>query len=462
MTSNAEATLRAVWTALGGDPHLVRAVEHGAWPAGALPCPLPVAALARTSVAACSLAAAELAAARTGGGVPAVRVEGGAVATAFTSERWLRIDGRKGAAFAPLSGFWRTRDGWVRTHGNYPHHRTRLLDAFGLPQDAGPGQLAGALAVLTAGEVAERARAAGALAVAVRAPGQVPLPAALVERDRPGGADAPVRGFAPLPAGDLLPAHGVRVLDLTRTIAGPVATRTLALLGADVLRIDSPRLPESADAHADTGFGKRSALLDLADPGGRATLDGLLDTADVVVAGYRPGALDRFGLTVPQLAARRPGLVVAQLSAWGFEGPLAGQRGFDSLVQAGCGIAAATADGDGTPGVLPAQALDHATGYLLAAAVLRSLTGQSAHGGTRAVRLSLAATARWLQEGIPAGPEPQGGPPHDPQRWLLERDTPVGRLVHARTPVSFAGGPADWSRPPTPWGSDLPVWESRG
>ncbi|MYR64088.1 hypothetical protein GTY54_50435, partial [Streptomyces sp. SID625] len=200
----------------------------------------------------------------------------------------------------------------------------------------------------------------------------------LVERGRLGAARA--RVLPSLTGTPLLPAAGVRVLDLTRVIAGPVATRTLALLGADVLRVDPPHLPELADQHADTGFGKRSAALDPATD--RAAFEELLAGADVVVTGYRPGALDRFGLSPEALAERRPALVVAELSAWGAYGPWARRRGFDSLVQVATGIAAVEG-GDGRPGALPAQALDHGTGYLLAAAVLRALTEQSHDGGGR-------------------------------------------------------------------------------
>lgn len=136
----------------------------------------------------------------------------------------------------------------------------------------------------------------------------------------------------------------MRVLDLTRVIAGPVATRTLALLGADVLRVDCPRLPESADAHADTGMGKCSTLLDLSAAGDRRTFADLLGSADVVILGYRPGALEALGLDT--LLARRPGLVVAQLCAWGWSGPWAVRRGFDSLAQLH-GIRPAPVEGDG-------------------------------------------------------------------------------------------------------------------
>ncbi len=442
------------WRALDGSDALLERVSfHG--PDAVLPSRLPVRRLARATVAACSLAAAELAALRSGGPVPEVRIDQGAVATAFVSERHLRIDGRAPVSFAPLSGFWQTADGWLRTHANYPHHRDRLLTALGLPADAGPERLAAVLRERPAAVVQERAYGAGALAVAVAPARDHVLP--LVERRTVDGA-AP----RPLdPAG--LPAAGIRVLDLTRVIAGPVATRTLALLGADVLRIDSPHLPEAEDAHVDTGFGKRSTRLDLAEPTDRAVFEELLATADVVVTAYRPGALDAHGLAPDALIARRPGLVVAQLNAWGWSGPWAGRRGFDSLVQAGCGIAAIEAAADGRPGVLPAQALDHGTGYLIAAGVLRALTEQRTHRpGARHLRYSLAGTASWLLHGIAPTADPHVLPndePYDPARWLTETDAPDhGRLRYARSPIGYAGAPADWSRPPGRWGTDAPGW----
>ncbi|MEU9040392.1 MULTISPECIES: CoA transferase [unclassified Kitasatospora] len=450
------------WTALGGPADLPARVRfHG--PDDVLPSGLPVRRLARATVAVCSLAAAEFAALRSGGPVPAVRVDQGAVATAFVSERHLTIDGRTPVSFAPHSGFWRTADGWVRTHANYPHHRTRLLAALGLAVDAGPEQLAEVLGKLPAEQVQERAYAAGGLAVAVAPVSSAVHP--LVEYREVGAAATAGAGGAPARAlGDApvdRPAAGVRVLDLTRVIAGPVATRTLALLGADVLRIDSPRLPEAEDAHADTGFGKRSARLDLAEPTDRAVFEELLATADVVVTGYRPGALDAHGLAPDALFARRPDLIVAQLCAWGWTGPWAGRRGFDSLVQAGVGIAAHEAAPDGHPGVLPAQALDHGTGYLVAAAVLRALTEQrTRRPGGRHLRFSLAGTAAWLLHGIEREAAVPGGTaePYDPSRWLAETDSAYGRLRHALPPIGYEGAPADWSRPPGRWGTDAPAW----
>ncbi|MEU2064921.1 CoA transferase [Streptomyces sp. NPDC013455] len=494
--------IKDAWEALGGEPGLVPAVSAVVRP-DVLPARLPVRELARACVGACALAAAELGARRAGRAeVPAVTVDDGAVAAAFHSERLLRVDGRTPVAFAPLSRFWRTADGWVRTHANYPHHRTRLLGALGLPADASVEDVAGRLAERSVLETEEAVCGAGGLAVALRtqakwrehpqsaevaarplvervrldtaparvlppphtAPARVPsLPHTAPARVPSLPHTAPARVAAPPgpAAAPLLPAAGLRVLDLTRVLAGPVATRTLALLGADVLRLDAPWLPELPDQHADTGFGKRSATLDLTT--GRDTFEELLRTADVVVTGYRPGALDRFGLSPRALAERHPGLVVAQVSAWGAYGPWGGRRGFDSLVQVATGIAVTEGSAE-RPGALPAQALDHGTGYLLAAAVLRAVTEQSYDGGSRLVRLALARTAHWLTDGIrPAAAEGvpdvgRSGPDADPDAWLTETDGPLGRLRHARPAVSFTGGPTGWARPAVPWGSDPAEW----
>ncbi|MEU5523912.1 CoA transferase [Streptomyces sp. NPDC047860] len=454
------SVMTSVWSALGGDPALLRRVSAVERP-GVLRARLPVREAARACVGACALAAAELGARRAGGEVPAVRVDDGAVAAAFTGERHLRVDGRAPETFAPLSRFWRTADGWVRTHANYPHHGARLLTALGVAED--PAAAAAALAERSAREVEETVFTAGGLAVAVRTPeewvahgqGAALRARPLVERARLDRS--PARAFTPLGRDPLLPAAGLRVLDLTRVIAGPVATRTLALLGADVLRLDSPGLPELPDQHADTGFGKRSALLDLGADGD--TFEELLAAADVVVTGYRPGALDRFGLTARELAGRRPGVVVAELSAWGGDGPWGGRRGFDSLVQAATGIAAAEGT-RGQPGALPAQALDHGTGYLLAAGVLRALTEQTEEGGSRLVRVALARTAGWLLEAADRAGAVDGPDAGEvaPEAWLTETDGPLGRLRHARPAVTFDGGPRDWARPPGSWGADPARW----
>ena len=436
--------------------------------ANTLPSSLPTTELATGAVAAASLSAALLAATRAGHSdpappdIPAVSIDAGRVAASFTNDRLQRLDGKGSAGWAELSGFWATRDGWVRTHANFPHHRSRLLDALDLPEGADRDALARRCESLSALEIEDRVVANRGIAAAVRTPdawAQHPQATAIATLPLVGirtiGA-APRRNLPPAPDGLLRPAAGLRVLDLTRVIAGPVATRTLALLGADVLRIDPPAIPEIAWQHLDTGAGKRSALLDLASAPDRATFERLLADADVVVTGYRPGALDAFELTPEQLAARRPGLVVASLSAWGTVGPWRQRRGFDSIVQAASGIALReSADGD-RPGALPAQALDHATGYLIAAAVLHAIARQTSDGASRHVQAHLARTAQWLLS-MPSGPDlPVSNRSLDDV--LVERPTPSGVLRYAPPAVAYSGGPDDYASVGGLWGADQPAW----
>lgn len=429
--------------------------------ADVLPSPLPASELAVGAVASAATAAAALAGAR-GAGRPAARVDGRRVSAAFRSDRLLRIDGAPVDGFAPLSGFWRAADGWVRTHANYPHHRERLLVVLGLADSAGPGDLAAALRARAARDLEETVTAAGGICVAVRDhatwlahPQAVAVAGLPLVRWSPLGAADPPRPAA-VPTGPLLPAAGLRVLDLTRVLAGPVATRTLALLGADVLRVDPPRLPEISWQHLDTGMGKRSTLLDLDDAEDRRRFDALLDEADVVVTGYRPGGLRRHGLAPDQLAERRPALVIGTLSAWGGVGPWGSRRGFDSIVQAATGAAVAESRDGETPGALPAQALDHATGYLLAAGLLLALARRYDGGGGCHVEVSLARTAQWLFDHT--GPAGGTDPLPDVDDLLVERPSASGRLRVPVPAVQIEGGPDDWPEIGRPWGGDPPQW----
>ncbi len=434
----------------------------------ALPSNLPTTELATGAVAAASLAGALLAAARAGRAdpmprdIPAVRIEAGRVGASFTNDRLQRLDGQGAGAFAPLSGFWAAQDGWVRTHANYAHHRERLLAALDLPDECDRAALVERCRSLPAREIEDRVVAERGIATAVRTLAQWrqhPQAAAIATLPLLGirtiGA-APPRQLSPAPDEPLLPAAGLRVLDLTRVIAGPVATRTLALLGAQVLRIDPPAIPEIVWQHLDTGAGKRSALLDLKSAVGRSVFDLLLADADVVVTGYRPGALDAFGLTPDELAARRPGIVVASLSAWGDVGPWCERRGFDSIVQAVAGVAMAESGDGERPGALPAQALDHATGYLIAAGVLHAVAQQMRDGASRSVQAHLARTAHWLTSMPDTTPLAQAT--SSPADFLVERQAPSGQLRYASPAVRCSGSPADYATVGGIWAADQPTW----
>ncbi|HEX5268553.1 MAG TPA: CoA transferase, partial [Acidimicrobiales bacterium] len=320
------------WAALVGDtgppqPALDPASITGT--PGSLPSAFRAEDTALACVAVALGAAAELHRALDGT-LPVVRLDRHHVAAAVRSERYFRVGGQgAGMGFAPLSRFWPTADGWVRTHANYPWHKASLLGALAADDD--PESVATAMRSLRSEEVEHRVFSTGGVAAAVRSlpewsrhpQGRAVATEALIGQQVIGSRTARHR-----PRGDR-PAAGVRVLDLTRVIAGPVCTRFLGALGAEVLRIDPPRRPDMAPAvPADTLLGKRSSLLDLAESDQRQRLDGLLDEADVVVCGYRPGALERFGLGAADLAGRSHGLVVVYLDAWGHTGPWAGRRGF--------------------------------------------------------------------------------------------------------------------------------------
>ena len=243
----------------------------------------------------------------------------------------------------------------------------------------------------------------------------------------------------------------MRVLDLTRVIAGPVATRFLAALGADVLRVDPPHLPELEAGLLDTCPGKRLTALDLRRPSALATLHALLAEADVLVHGYRPGALDAFALGAAPLAERHPHLVAVSLSAWGAAGPWARRRGFDSLVQAACGIAVAEGTADG-PGSLPVQALDHATGYLMAAAALRAVAARERGEGAAQVRFALAATAAELMRHPAEGDAGRAG---DCEPWRIGLGHPDGALSLIAPPGTIDGRPLRWTHAAL---ADAPRW----
>ncbi|MGY2127878.1 CoA transferase [Blastococcus sp. SYSU DS0617] len=393
--------------------------------------------------------AAQLAAARvlTGDRAP-VRLDAAHAGLAVRSERYARLGGRPvGMGFAPLSRFWRTADGWLRLHGNYPHHRAAAAAVLGSDDvDA----VAAAASGWAAEELESAVVAAGGAAAAVRTPEEwagspqgraaAGLPLLSLRRVAEG---APRRRAL----------RGLRVLDLTRVIAGPVATRVLASHGADVLRVDGPRHPDLRDGLVDTGAGKRHVVLDLADARERARVEELLAVADVVVQGYRPGALEAFGMDPAALAERHPHLVVVRLSAWGLRGPWADRRGFDSLVQAATGIAMLYGTPE-EPGALPAQALDHATGYLAAATVLAALVRQRDEGGGWYGELSLAQTAHEL---LAAPRDPSApAPAPDPGPYLHRLDSADGPVEVVAPP-----GSPPWTTAAVLPPAAAPVWHPR-
>jgi crotonobetainyl-CoA:carnitine CoA-transferase CaiB-like acyl-CoA transferase len=408
-----------------------------------------------------ALGALGIAVARLSGKPQRVGVNARAAAVSLRSATYLRIDGKPlPPVWDPLSGFYPVRDGWLSIHCNFANHRQAAMRVLGTAADR-----AGAEAASRAweGEALEEAiHAAGGCAGFVRSaerwrehPQARAIAAQpLIEIERIG--EAPPE---PLPAASR-PLGGVRALDLTRVLAGPTCTKSLAEHGADVLKISAAHLPDSGLVELDTGMGKRSARLDLRTEA--AVLKGLVREADLFVQSYRPGALAARGFSPEALAKLRPGIVCASLSAWGGSGPWQTRRGFDSIVQAVSGMAHASGDA-AKPRLLPVSAIDYVSGYLMAFGICVALARRSTEGGSWLVRVALARVGQWIVE---RGELPgyQAAPAELPEGELgllmAEMDAPGGRIRYLKPVLQLSETPPYFSRPPVPLGYHPATWTS--
>ena len=392
-----------------------------------------------------------------------VSVDLRAAAVSLRSARYLRIDGKPlPPPWDPLSGFYPVHDGWISIHCNFPNHRDAALRV--LKSSAERAEAERQSAGWKGEELEDAIHAAGGCAGYVRtreawlghpqarALGDQPL----IEIERIG--EAPPEA---LPAAER-PLSGVRVLDLTRVLAGPTCARSLAEHGADVLKITAAHLPDSGLVELDTGIGKRSAHIDLRDAQGVAALEALAREADVFSQSYRPGALAARGFSPQALARLRPGIVCVSLSAWGTSGPWRERRGFDSIVQAVSGMAHASGDGK-KPRLLPVSAIDYVSGYLMACGASLALARRAREGGSWLVRVALARVGKWIVDlgeahGFAAVPEDL--PEAELARLMGEMDAPDGRIRYLRPVIRLSETAPHWSRPPVPLGYHPPSWTS--
>ncbi len=426
--------------------------------AGALPSAFAVTDLAVASIGAAGQAVARLIQQQTGR-LPSVSVDR-RLASLWFSSSIRPVGWQVPPLWDPVAGDYASADGWIRLHTNAPHHRAAAEQVLGPVADR--AEMATKVATWNAAELEQAIVDAGGCAAQMRtwqAWQQHPQGLAvnaeeLIQRQVfDTGIDKPWFGS---PA---RPLAGIKVLDLTRVLAGPVASRFLAGLGADVLRIDSPTWNEPGVVPEMT-LGKRCARLDLKSPEGRQVFEALLKDADVLFHGYRADALEQLGYTLGERQHLAPGLIDVSLNAYGWSGPWRNRRGFDSLVQMSSGIAEAGMawkQGD-KPVPLPLQALDHTTGYLMAASAIQALSERFASGRGSSARLSLARTAKLL---VDAGQVPQQaalrGEDINDQGLVVEQ-TAWGQAHRLLAPLSISGTPLQWDLPAVELGSHRPQW----
>jgi len=453
--------LDAIWASLDGKADATRQVGFTAQ--GALPSAFPVTDLAASSMAAAGLAVDEL---RQAAGHAASRLAVDRRLASFWFASSLRPLGwQVPPIWDPIAGNYAARDGWIRLHTNAPHHRAAAERVLGSHADrAGVAAAVAAwdkleleTAIVQAGGCAAQMRSAQeweshpqGLAVAAE-------PLIHLQAHAASGHARSAAAFDPA-----RPLRGLKVLDLTRVLAGPTATRFLAAYGAQVLRIDPPIWDEPGVVPEMT-LGKRCARLDLHKPQDRAVFEQLLAGADIMLHGYRSDALERLGYGADWRRARNPGLIDVSLDAYGWSGPWAARRGFDSLVQMSSGIAHAgmlwqRAD---KPFPLPVQALDYAAGYLLAAAAVRGVAMRLNGAGALQARTSLARTAKLLlDQGTGQVQEPALAPESAEDLAAAIERTTWGEARRIHWPIAMQDCPAAWRHPAGALGSAPAQWET--
>jgi crotonobetainyl-CoA:carnitine CoA-transferase CaiB-like acyl-CoA transferase len=436
-----------------------------------LPTPFRIGEAGAATLAAAGIAAANLWEIRTGRRQD-VAVDVRQATASLRSGHYLKVaNAELSTERNPIMGVYPAKDGrWSYIHTNFPNHRAAALQVLNVAGDR--DAVARAIARWDAAELEEAIIAAKGAGGMVRtqtewashpqAAAVMSLPLLEVVRI---GDSAP----EPLPAGKR-PLSGIRVLDLTRVLAGPTCARTLAEHGADVLKITAAHLPNLGYQEYDTGHGKLSAELDLRQQRDLDTLRGLVGQSDVFSQGYRPGTLGARGLSPEALAAIRPGLVYVSLSAFGHTGPWASRRGFDTVVQTVSGMTVRQAEvvpgKTAGPQFYPVSAIDYCTGYLMAFGAMVALAHRAREGGSWLVRISLAQVGKWIVDlgEVPASAlqnVPTEFASQDLDRWSMVSETPAGSLRHLKPVVQMSETPPYWARPSVPLGYHQPMWPER-
>ena len=359
---------------------------------------------------------------------------------------------------SPLTGIFECGDGrYIHLHSSF-RDAPGVLTELGLTDDADADEIAGAVRKRGSFEL-ENALAAKRLCGAVcRTEAEwLAHPQGALLASRPVVEVERIGDGAPMPLGEgARPLSGVRVLDLTRVLAGPTCARTLAEHGADVLHIASPGLPTLPLFEMDTGHGKRQAYADLDDAAQAETLRELVRGADVFSQGFRHGALERRGFGAEDLARLRPGIIYVSENAYGHAGPWRHRPGWEQLAQATTGVT--VIQGIERPSITPAAMNDYTTGYFGALGVMMALRRRAEEGGSWRVTVSLSQTSMWYMrlghELDRAGASGEG----DAAALTEECETPYGRMRRLRPALQMSETQPRWELPSAPLGSGEAAW----
>jgi CoA transferase family III len=470
MTNKALSTILPI---VGWDDKRQSEVEIAGSLDPVLPTSFRITETSTAALAAVGLAVSDLWELRTGR-KQGIRIDSRRATASLRSGKYIKLNGTV-VSDAPngVMGFYPAKNGrWSYVHCNFPNHRAAALKVLGAEENR--ESVGKAVAKWDAQELEEAiiaAKGAGGMVRTIdewRAHPQGKAVAALPLMEIIKIGDSKPE---PLPKGDR-PLSGIRVLDLTRVIAGPTCARTLAEHGADVMKISGAHLPSLGRQEYDTGHGKLSAYVDLRDENEKEILRGLVKSADVFSQGYRPGTLGARGFSPEELAKIRPGIIAVSLCAFSHAGPWKDRRGFDTVIQSVSGIAHRQGQlfpgpVAGSPMFYPVSAIDFLTGYLMAFGTMVALKRRATEGGSWFVRTSLAQIGWWL---LSRGQLPESElknvatnfTPEEIERWSMTTDMPDGKLTHLSPTIEFSETPARWIRPAVPLGYHKPVWPVSG
>ena len=439
----------------------------------ALPSSFKIGHISQSTIALSALAAAQVHAIRNNCSIPRVQVPLKHSVVEFKSERLYRLDAKPTPSpWGAIGGLHKTSDGHVRIHDSFPNHANGALDLLGLPTHASRDKVVDKVAQWTSIDLETVGVLEQKLAIyALRTYQQwdvLPQSKAIdnipvsIEKVGPGPTELPSRL---LPGNDRC-LRGLRVLELSRVIAAPLAGKTLAAHGADVLWVTSPNLPDLPTMDRDFGRGKRTIQLDINDTNDLERIKELVKSTDVFIQGFRPGSLARRGLSPEVVSALNPGIIYANMSAFGPKGPWSKRRGFDSLVQTCSGMNVSEAEHYGASEAArptPCQALDHGGGYLLASGITAALCRRAVEGGSWKVDVSLAGVMKYLRS-LGQYPGKTGFDCRDYEsmadvgEFLEVRDSGFGTLEAVRHSAEVEGCTPGWDIMPKPLGSDQAEW----